>query len=270
MATGVYETKKKDGSIYYRVSITFNNKHISLGSSLDKEVAAIMYSNASEIIRDKEKYLIDPDSGHNSYDDNLLISYAKFISLVNYRDNNIYIKTPIYLCKNYFWYFLDKNTTLRFSTDDLFYYSNHTIMNRGGYYFVNDYGMQTSILSRYGIRPHSVKEKDYIFKNGDINDYRYENILVINRYNGVSQIEKNGRIMYIAKIHINGEYKLGTYPSENEAAIAYNKAVDMLSGHTSVKYNTNYLEDIKPMEYATIYHNVKLSKSFRDYVSCLP
>lgn len=55
-------------------------------------------------------------------------------------------------------------------------------------------------------------------------DYRYENICVINRYNGVSMIEKNGKKLYRAAIHINGMYQLGTYEAENEAAIAYNKA----------------------------------------------
>ena len=64
-------------------------------------------------------------------------------------------------------------------------------MSRGGYYFVNDYGMQTSILSRFGVRSHSAKGRDYVFKNGDTHDYRYENILVINKYNGVSQFTKN-------------------------------------------------------------------------------
>lgn len=39
-------------------------------------------------------------------------------------------------------------------------------MSRGGYYFVNDYGMQTSILSRFGVRSHSVKGRDYVFKMG--------------------------------------------------------------------------------------------------------
>lgn len=55
---------------------------------------------------------------------------------------------------------------------------------------MNDYGMQTSILSRFGIRNHSVKGRDYIFRNGDEHDYRYENVCVINKYNGVNKIEK--------------------------------------------------------------------------------
>ena len=166
----------------------------------------------------------------------------------------------------YFLYFLKEHEVLQFSTDDLFYYSNHTIMSRGGYYFVNDYGMQTSILSRFGVRSHSVKGRDYVFKNGDTHDYRYENILVVNKYNGVSQFTKNGRIMYRTRIHINGDYILGEFSSEAEAAIAYNKAVDMLSGLVNITYTPNYIEGISSVEYASLYHNIILSKNFRNYV----
>ncbi len=38
-------------------------------------------------------------------------------------------------------------------------------MSRGGYYFVNDYGMQTSILSRFGVS-HSVKAGIMYLKMG--------------------------------------------------------------------------------------------------------
>ena len=40
MATGVYKTTKKDGSVYYRVSITYKNKHISIGSYDDEFLAS--------------------------------------------------------------------------------------------------------------------------------------------------------------------------------------------------------------------------------------
>ena len=142
-------------------------------------------------------------------------------------------------------------------------------MSRGGNYFVNDYGMQTSILSRFGIRSHSVKGRDYVFKNGDTHDYRYENIQVINRYNGVTQFSKNGRIMYRTKIHINGDYILGEFLSENEAAVAYNKAIDMLSGLINIAYTPNYIEGISSVEYASLYHNIILSKNFRNYVKSI-
>ena len=208
--TGVYEARKKSGEIYYRASFTYKNKHISLGSSSD--------------------HWIDTDHRTTSYNEAMTLSLGKYISLINFRDNNIYIKTPIYMCHKYFLYFLKEHEVLQFSTDDLFYYSNHTIMSRGGYYFVNDYGMQTSIL------------------------------------NGVSQFTKNGRIMYRTRIHINGDYILGEFSSEAEAAIAYNKAVDMLSDLVNITYTPNYIEGISSVEYASLYHNIILSKNFRNYV----
>lgn len=264
--TGVYEARKKSGEIYYRASFTYKNKHISLGSSSDEASCHAMYNEACEITGNPSEHWINTDNRTTSYNEAMTLSLGKYISLINFRDNNIYIKTPIYMCHKYFLYFLNEHEVLQFSTDDLFYYSNHTIMSRGGYYFVNDYGMQTSILSRFGIRSHSVKGRDYVFKNGDTHDYRYENILVVNKYNGVSQFTKNGRIMYRTRIHINGDYILGEFSSEAEAAIAYNKAVDMLSGLVNITYTPNYIEGISSVEYASLYHNIILSKNFRNYV----
>lgn len=268
MATGIYKAYKKDNSPYYRVSITYKSKHISLGSSDNYETANAIYKEAKRILKYPNKYFVNPDkksSGFNS----MHISLAKYISLVNFRDNGIYIKTPIYLSKNSFIYFLSENVILTFSIDDLFYYSNHTIQARGGYYFVADYGMQTSILSRYGIKAHAIKGKDYIFKNGDDHDFRYENVQVINKYNGVSQFEKNGRIFYRTKIHINGDFLVGIYNSETEAALAYNKAISLLENKTDINYSKNYVDGLTNVEYAAIYNSIRLKKNFRDYVDKL-
>lgn len=268
MATGVYKTTKKDGSVYYRVSITYKNKHISIGSYDDELTAASTYTTAVNIINNSDNYSIDTDFHTTTYKKYcpVFFPFDKFISLINYRDNGIYIKTPIYLCNKFFLYFISADVVLTFSNDDLFYYSHHTIMRRGGYYFVNDYGMQTSILTRFGVRNHSVKGKDYIFKNGDEHDYRYENIYVINQYNGVSMIKKNGQIMYQSRIHINGDFIIGTYASEYEAAIAYNKTADMLYNISTVNYNQNYIQDISAIEYASIYNKVKVSKRILSYI----
>lgn len=270
MPAGVYITHKKDNTEYYRVSITFRNKHISLGSYAHKATAARVYEEAKEILAQPDRYAIQPETAETSYERHgLALPFEKFVILVNYRDNGIYIKTPIYLCDKYFLYFIALDTALLFDTDDLFYYSNHKIMSRGGYLFVNDYGMQTSILSRYGIRPHSVKGRDYLFRNGNEHDLRYENVYVINRFYGVSLITKKGHTIYRCAIHINGSYLIGDYQKETHAAIAYNKAVDMLKGKTDVHYATNYVENISPIEYASIYNMVKISKKFRNYVSRL-
>lgn len=54
MATGVYTAYKKDGTEYYRVSLTCQNKHISLGSFDDYKTAAAVYSEANAIVRDEK------------------------------------------------------------------------------------------------------------------------------------------------------------------------------------------------------------------------
>jgi hypothetical protein len=266
MATGVYKATKQDNSIYYRVSITYKGKHISLGSCDTEAVASKVYELANEVISDSAKHFVSTDMGTTSYSESYVLPFSKYVSLINYRDNNIYIKTPIYLSRHQFLYFVDEKCALIFSTDDLFYYSNHTIMKRGGYYFVNDYGMQTSILARYGIRRHSVKGRDYYFRNNNEHDYRYENVVVVNPYNGVSQVVKNGRTVFRAKIHINGEYVLGLYSNVNEAAIAYNKAADLIEPFVEVEYERNYIDGLSPIEYAKIFNSVRLSKHFMKYV----
>ena len=57
MASGVYKTNKKDGSVYYRVSITHKNKHISLGSFDDENIAFDVYSDAKNILNSNYKKL---------------------------------------------------------------------------------------------------------------------------------------------------------------------------------------------------------------------
>ena len=126
--------------------------------------------------------------------------------------------------------------------------------------FVSDYGMQYNILGRYGIKPYSVKGKDYIFANGDDTDYRYSNIIVINKYHGVYKEEKHGRTMYAAKIHLNGDFIVGRYNSEAQAAIAYHKAVDLCKSRGMTKsFPTNFLSEYTPREYADIYTEIKIS-----------
>ena len=108
MTTGVYNATKKDGSVYYRVSITYKNKHISIGSYDSEELASMAYITACDIISKPDIYYIDADLHTTSYellkDYPVPFPYAKFISLINFRDNGIYIKTPIYLCDKLFLY----------------------------------------------------------------------------------------------------------------------------------------------------------------------
>lgn len=258
---GVFTSQKKDGTIYYRSSITHKGKHISLGSYDSALIAYAAYLEASTLLSDTSLEL-------NSYSAHRALSFSKWVSLLNLRDNNIYFSTPIYVRKNFFEYLLAPDTILKFDFEDLFYYSSHKIMRRGRHFFVADYGMQVNILNRYGIKNYGVVGKDYRFINGDDLDFRYENIEIMNAYHGVSRKEtkKNG-VVYVAKIHINGNYTIGHYKSAIEAAIAYNKAIDILKkAGVNKNFSPNYLEDLSPSAYADIYSALSISPKIKNYL----
>lgn len=260
MLQGVFKAYKKDRTRYYRASITYRNKHISLGSFDTEEEANSAYNEAKEVLGG-EKQISD-------YNSSIRLDFKKWVTLINVRDNGMYIKTPIYLRKKYFEYYLSQDTALKFDVDDLFYYSNHSIMARDGYLFVADYGMQVNILSRYGIKNHAVEGRDFIFANGDNTDYRYSNIVVINKYYGVERIEKNGRYFYRTKIHLLGDYIVGVYNDEIQAAVAYNKAADMVrKAGMDKSFPENYIEELSAIEYAKIYSGVAVSKKIRDFAT---
>lgn len=257
---GVYQAKKKDGTVYYRSSITFRGKHISLGSYADISTANLAYQEAGDILSGKQGDI----QSHNPFQAPHL-SFEKQVVLLNFRDNQYYIKTPIYLKKQFFWYYLRPDHILTFDVDDLFYYSNHKIMQRGGHLFVSDFGMQVNILSRYGIKNYGVAGKDYRFVNGDCTDFRYRNIEIINRYHGVNRVMEHGLPRYLAKIHVNGDYIIGRYDTEAEAAIAYNKAATYLAGRGFQKnFPKNYLPDLDAITYASIYNRIRISPAIRE------
>ena len=261
MLKGVFPATKIDGTIYYRSSINYSGKHISLGSFSSEDTAHLAYKEASQALSDS---VITID---NVYSYKTTLPYEKIIILLNFRDNGLYFKNPIYLRKGYFSYFLSEHEELKFDIDDLFYYSSHKIQKRQGHLFVSDYGMQYSILSRYGIRPYAVAGRDYQFVNGDPSDYRYANILVINRFHGVARYMVKGITKYRATIHINGNYIVGTYSSEEKAAIAYNKAADLAKAAGIQKdFPENYIDTLSPKEYAEIYTKIKLSERYLSYL----
>lgn len=252
--TGVYETALKDGTPTYRASITHRGKHLSLGSYMDADSAAVAYREARHI-------LSDPDFGISSYRSDMFLPFDKFICLINFRDKGMYISNPIYLEKKYFLYYLSPSLVYKFDIDDLFYYSSHKIMKRGSHLFVADYGSQLSVLARYGIRSYAVAGRDYLFANDDPTDLRYENIIILNRYHGVRQFAEKGFIRYKSIIHIRSNYVVGKYNTEAEAAIAYNKAADILIKNGIKKnFQQNYVEDLTPSQYADIYTKLKISK----------
>lgn len=263
MKPGVYSAQKKDGTRYYRSSITYKNKHISLGSFDNEEDAHAIYNEASDLLH-----------GNTSLESissaDLQLSFDKVVSILNFRDNGLYFGTPIYLRKNYFSYYLSENEELKFDVDDLFYYSSHRILRRQGHLYVNDYGMQVTLLSRYGIKNHAVCNRDYYFANGDVHDLRYSNIIIINHYYGVSMYKTKTQIRYRVKIHINGNYTIGTYATETKAAVAYNKAVDLAKASGIAKnFPANYIEELSAEEYADLYGKVKLSKKYLNYLSLI-
>lgn len=258
---GVYTSTKKDGSTYYRSSLTYLGKHISLGSYPTMKKAHEAYKEGLAILSTPSFTL---ESFHNDY----ALSFEKWVSLVNLRDNGIYFPNPIYIRKKYFEYHLSEDFIFKFDMDDLFYYSSHKIMRRKGHFFVADYGMQYNIRSRYGIKNYGVEGRDYQFINGDPTDFRYENIEILNIYHGVSSIEKKKKIFYQARIHIKGNYLVGFYHTPEEAAVAYNRAIDILRKKGVQKnYTPNYIESLSPKEYANIYSSISISDKIMNYLA---
>lgn len=253
---GVFAAKKKNGSVYYRSSVTFRSKHISLGSYSAEEEAHQAYTAARGLLA--EDRMLTPED----YEPQAL-PFLKWVVLTNFKNNGIYIKTPIYLRSNYFHYYLSQTDVLLFDVDDLFYYSHHSIMRRGNHLFVADYGMQVNIASRYGIKNFAVKDRDFRYVNGDDHDLRYANIEIINPYYGVSQLTDTYAPLFQTKIHVNGDWIVGQYSTAEEAAIAYNKAVDLLAAHGFEKnYTKNYLSDLSGNQYKEIYHQLEPDPRF--------
>ncbi len=261
MLPGVSKATKKNGEVYYRSGITYHNKHISLGSFPSEQEAYAAYLEASRIFIDP-KITID-----RLYKYTFLLSFDKVICLLNFRDYNMYLTNPIYMRSNYFEYYYSKNIVLKFDIDDLFFYSGHKIQKRGNHLFVSEYGMQTTILSRYGVKPFAVPGRDFLFVNGDTSDYRYSNIEIINPYFGVTKEEKNLQVVYKTQIHICGNYLIGRYSSQEKAAIAYNKAVDLAKDFGIKKeFNQNFIESLSGKEYANLYSQIKISKNYIKYL----
>ena len=270
---GVYPAFKKDGTPYYRASLTYRRKHISLGSYDDRKTAHDAYLEAGRILSDPTVKLVSYHAEQNKS----TLAFEKWVILLNFRDNGLYIGKPIYLGQKMFFYYLTPTKILKFDLDDLFYFSSHKIMCRGNHYFVADYGMQVNIANRYGIKNYAVEGRDYLFLNGDPLDYRRENLKILNAYHGVTEKKKDTvlkdstlsaktKYPYTASIHLKGNYVIGHYHTPLEAAIAYNKAIDILLKNGVTKnFQPNYIEGLSPKEYAEIYSNLKISPKLLHY-----
>ena len=251
---GVYVARKKDNSIYYRASLTWKQKHISLGSYSDARQAHQAYLEACNLLHETTIHIMDFEKMQPK------LSFDKWVCLINLRDNGIYLHNPIYIRPKMFYYYYSPIEVYKFDVEDLFFYSSHKLMKRGSHLFVSEYGMQTNIASRYGIKNNAVCGKDYEFINGDPTDYRYSNIRIKNQYHGVSYVSYRGKMQYRCRIHLRGYFIVGYYDSAETAAIAYNKAIDLLKAKGCKKsYTINRLDGIGPAEYADRYHQIKIS-----------
>lgn len=262
---GVFRAVKKDGTVYYRASLTRHGKHISLDSYPVAEDAHRAYEEGLRLLSDLSTSL-------KSYEPGSPLPFEKWVCLLNFRDNGIYLGNPIYMGQRLFYYYLSPHHVLKFDLEDLFYYSSHKIMRRGNHYFVADYGMQITLTSRYGIKSYAVPGTDYCFRNGDPTDFRRENLEIHNIYHGVRKTAaKNGQYIYTVRIHIRGNYLVGRYATETEAAIAYNKAIDILrSKGVTNNFSYNYVEEIAPSRYAEIYSALTIAPGILNYPTISP
>lgn len=256
---GVFPAFRKNGEPYFRASLTYRRKHISLGSFSTSQEAHAAYLEGRRI-------LADTACTPETYVEESMLPFEKWVCLTNFRDNSLYFGNPIYMGKRMFYYYLSPSQVLKFDPDDLFYFSSHKIMCRGNHYFVSDYGLQVSIVSRYGIKPYAREGRDYRFINGDSGDFRRENLEILNIYHGVTPEQKNGQYIYTVRIHIRGNYIVGRYDDEITAAIAYNKAIDTLRKRGVEKnFLPNYIDNLSPSKYAEIYSSLQISRKILDY-----
>lgn len=250
---GVFTALRQNGEPFYRASLTWRGKHVSLGSFPTPEAAHAAYLEGRRI-------LADPACTPDAHEDDSPLSFEKWVCLANFRDNNIYFRNPIYVGRKMFYYYLSPGKALKFDVDDLFYFSSHKITCRGNRYFVADYGLQVSVASRFRIKPYARPGKDFLFLNGDDTDFRRENLQILNVYHGVTAEHKKGQYVYTVRIHVRGNHIVGRYPDEIRAAIAYNKAVDVLRKNGFRKnYAQNFIEELSPSRYAEIYSGLQIS-----------
>lgn len=242
----------KNNVTTYKVYFLYESKKIYLGTYSSLTIAKEALNQAEMIM--------NAPTGTLTYN-NYLIGYKKFISLCNFRDHKIYIKNPIYVYPTYFYYYLSNTTFLIFDSKDLLFFSTYKICKRGNYLYTQDSISQKSILSRFNIMSHSIAGKDYLFKNGNPQDFRRANLEIINSYKGVSRKEYKGQTVYVATIFMDKNITIGHYSSEMEAAIAYNKAIDLL--YTKGISNRNYVPNTIPFltlsEYKLIYDGLSIS-----------
>jgi hypothetical protein len=245
----IYPVNKKSG-IEYQLYYRYKNRRLYLGTYKTFELASLAFLQAKDLT--SSNLLIDSIA-------ELTLPFNKAVSLINFRDNGVLFKNPIYVCGDYFKYYYSRDIVFLFDNKHLFFFSTNKIAIRGNYIYTQDGITQKNILHRFGIPSHSVAGKDYIFKNNNPYDFRKSNLHIINRYLGVTYTTKNGNPVYVAKIFLNKSIVVGHYTSEVEAAIAYNKAADLLEKHTQADYLRNEIPYLTKAEYNALYESISLS-----------
>lgn len=239
------------GKTTFKVYFVYNNQKIYLGTYPTEEAALAILAEAEDIMQ-----ALPGTINFTPY----TLNYKKVICLCNFRDHNKYIKNPIYIHQTYFHYYLTKSCILVFDNKDLLYFSTYKIYKRGNYLYTQDSISQKNILSRFGIPNHSVPGKDYIFKNNNPYDFRQSNLEIINSYKGVTKKVQNNSCIYVTSIYTDTNIVVGHYHTEAEAAIAYNKAIDLLYKQGNNKeYIYNVIPFITQDEYNKIYNTLFIS-----------
>lgn len=249
----IYPVKSCE-TIRYRVYYLHQSKKIYIGLYNDLEKATHAYDLASRLLNNPIPLEACDDQ---------IIDFKKCVSLINFRENGIYFNNPIYVYPTYFDYYFSVDCKYTFDLKDLFFLTHNKLCQRGNYLYVTLHSRQENLLRRFGILNHASEGKDYIFKNGNPSDFRRENLHLLNHYIGVSFGKKHGKPTYTSKILFNNYITIGHYDSELEAAIAYNKAVDLLASKcTDSKFIKNDIPYLTRSEYQSLYERIVLSKRF--------
>lgn len=258
-SSGVFMDKKKNGEVIYRSSIYYKKKHISLGSFRREADARDAYLLAGDLLTRTPRMRLE------DYDQTSPLSFSKWVCLINFRDTGRYWRTPVLVRGESFSYYIAPGYRLTFDLTDLPFFGTHAITRRGRHLCVTTDGRQVGILTRFGIHPYAVRERDYTFLDGNPRNLRRDNIQILNRWHGVRKEQRLGMPVYAARIHVNGDLLIGRYPTEEEAAIAYNKAADLLkeAGYL-IDFPRNQLSELDDFDRERIYTLVKISERILD------
>lgn len=238
----------------YRVYYLYKTKKIYIGLYHTYEKALLAYQFIENIFTSSISL--------KDYTPDCPITFEKFVACINFRDNHMYFKTSIYVQSDHFKYYISPDLYLIFDLKDLLYFSNKRIHKRGDYLYTYIGDQQENILKRFGFNRSMTYLKDYDFLNNNRYDFRRKNIHIINHYYGVSLETKYNKTTYVTRIVLNKKnLVVGHYSSDMLAAIAYNKAVDLVTASSNeYHYSKNTFPFLTRQEYDSLYESLPISK----------